>query len=244
MMTRFNLTVQRLAPLALKRAILLYEGGDRTLATIHEVEAREGKQPTILAGKALTARMSRWILQAVSRNGIGVSFLPECALMACGDRLMWYEPPQVRHLGFKQSTQFPARSPGTLSGTAPTPGVIFLVEGNSWRVMAYRGEGRPTPGTPLYRAPTLNTYQDGAICTGNVRTPSSTAAESIQAWSDAFWHSNFTHANYEGVVDYEGDAPKLWKDALLSRFGTTFPDHVLKPYNQTLGEYLAELARR
>lgn len=239
----FKFTVQRPAPLALTRAILLYEGGERMLATVHEVKAGEGMKPTVLAGKALTARMSRLILQAVSRNGIGVSFLPECVLMACGDRLMWYEPPQVRHLGFKQSTQFPERSPGTRSGTAPTPGVIFLVEGNSWRVMAYRGEGRPTPETPLYCAPTLNTYQDGAICTGNVRTPASTAAESIQAWSEAFWRSNFTHANYEGVVAYKGDAPTLWKDALLGKFSTTFPEHVLKPYNQTLGEFLAELAR-
>lgn len=234
----FRISESRPQPLTPTHAVILYEGADRAIATLHRVRCDDKSTPTILAGKALSVGMSRKILRALSRNGTGGSFLPACVLMASGDALMWYEPPMMRHLGFKQSTHAPERSAGTFAARVPTPGVIFLVDGARWLVMAYRGDGRPTPETPLYRAPTLNTYEDGSICAGNVKTPASTAADRIQAWSDAFWRSNFTHANFDGVVDYEGDAAKLWQDARDGQFGERFPDHVLKPYDRTVGQYL------
>lgn len=228
----------------LSGAILLYQGHTGgTFATVHEVAVSDKGKPTILAGKPLTHATSRAILASLSRNAAGGSFLPECVLMTSGNELLWYEPPQMRHLGFRESTQFPERSPGTLAGTVPTPGVIFHVSESKWRVFAYASKGRPVPDTPLFHAPTLNTYEDGAICVGTVKTPGSTATDCIRAWSDAFWCSNFTHANYGGVVKYHGDAAKLWRDAMNGKFGGRFPNRVLKPHDFTVGQYIERLRR-
>lgn len=229
----------------LSRAILLYHGNSGgAFATVHDVRVSDQGKPTILAGKPLTHATSRRILASLSRNAAGGSFLPECVLMTGGNDIIWHEPPQMRHLGFKQSTQFPARSPGTLAGTVPTPGVIFHVSESEWRVFAYTAKGRPVPETPLFHAPTLNTYEDGAICVGTVKTPGSTAAECIRAWSDAFWRSNFTHANYDEVVKYGGDAAQLWRDAMEGKFGGRFPNRVLRPHDFTVGEYIERLRGR
>lgn len=246
MTIHFKIHAERAPELQLRRAILLYENrkaANGYFATLHDVALSESGKPKILAGKPLTLAASRGILAGLSRDAHGGSFLPECVLMASADELMWYEPPQVRHLGFKRSTQFPKRSPGTMAGHAPTPGVIFHVGESIWRVFAFKGKGRPSPETPLFHAPTLNTYEDGGICVGTVRTPGATTAECIRAWSDAFWRSNFTHANYDNVVQYQGDAPALWRDAIAGRFRGRFPSRVLKPHGFTTGEYIERIRR-
>jgi len=233
-----QLTIERPPPLTLRNAVLLYEGNGKSVATIHNVSVSQSGKPTILAGKTLTQARSRHLLAGLGKQTQAGSFLPESVLMTNGDLLMWYEGARVRHLGFKASDQFPGRSLGTRGGRVPTPGVIFLVGERTWIVIAYKGSAGPTPATALFRAPTYNTDADGMICVGSVKVPECTTVDRIAAWSDAFWRSYFTHANYEGVVNYKGDASRLWQDALDGKFGPAFPEKVLKPYHLTLGEYL------
>ena len=241
----FNIRTEHAKEPKLSGAILLYGvDGKNAFATVHQVQVSANRRPVILAGKPLTLRASRTILSSLSKNAVGGGgYLPECVLMANGDEMMWYEPPQVRHLGFKVLREASEQKLGTLAGPAPTPGVIFHVSGNDWRVFAYTAEGRPTPETLLFHAPTFNTYEDGRICVGSARTPTTNTADSIRAWSEAFWQSNFTHPNYDGVVNYRGDAPALWRDAMAGKFGDRFPTRVLKPYRSKVGEYI-ERSRR
>lgn len=240
----FTIRTERRSEPELSAAILLYgTSGQGAFATVHDVAVSKNGKPTILAGKPLTLATSRSILASLGRNVHGGSFLPACVLMTSADELIWYEPPQCRHLGFKESTQFPRRSPGTMAGDVPTPGVIFHVGESIWRIFAFKGKGRPTPDTPLFHAPTLNTYENGEICVGTVKTPATTTAECIRAWSDAFWRSNFTHANYDGAVAYRNDAPALWRDAIAGKFGGRFPVRVLKPHGFALCDYIESIRR-
>lgn len=241
MSVQFDLRIERSREPRLSSAILLY--GDHALgafATVHRISVDAAGKATLLAGKPLSIAASRRLLTRLAPPSVGGDFLPESVLMTRGDEMIWYEPARMRHLGFKQSTQFPERSTGTLAGTGPTPGVIFHVSGAVWRIFAFTSRGRPTPDTPLYHAPTLNTHEDGEICAGSVRKPAGTTVECIQAWSDAFWNSNFVHANYDGVVAYRGSVTKLWRDALAGRFPRGFPNRVLKAHGFTLGQYINE----
>lgn len=245
MSVQFHLRVERQPEPRLGSAILLYGNHSKdSFATVHQVSIDASGKATLLAGKPLSLGASRRLLTRLLPSAGGGDYLPESVLMVRGDELIWYEPPQMRHLGFKQSTQFPERSPGTLAGSAPTPGVIFHVSGAVWRIFAFTSAGRPTPDTALFHAPTLNTYEDGTICAGTVRKPSGTTTECLQAWSDAFWKSNFLHANYDGVVKYRGTVTKFWRDAVAGRFPRGFPDRVLKPHGFTLGQYIDATRRK
>ena len=117
----FRISESRPQPLTPTHAVILYEGADRAIATLHRVRCDDKSTPTILAGKPLTLGMSRRILRALSRNGTGGSFLPACVLMASGDALMWYEPPMMRQ---KASLHACMRSAAVLAGVFTLPAQI------------------------------------------------------------------------------------------------------------------------
>ncbi|OZA27497.1 MAG: hypothetical protein B7X93_08970 [Hydrogenophilales bacterium 17-61-9] len=237
---QFTVKTTETEPLTLSRAVLIYEDHKRrAFATVHQCTVKGGK-PVLLSGRAMTPAMSRSLSGKLNRkNIIGIGeFLPENVLMTDGDTLMWYEKPQVRHLAFKPSTIYPHRSLGLRGGPVPIPGTIFVAGPQNWSVFAVKGTERPTPSTPLYAAPFYNVDQNGGICQGNVTIPKSTAADRIGAWNDAFFRSYFPHANYSGVVDYEGDVTALWTDLLDGKFGKDFPEEVMCSYGLTLADLI------
>ena len=112
--TTVAIATDRPTPLQLRRAILLYSQGrnETGFATIHDCAVIAGK-PVILAGRAMSPAMSRAIAAKLSAAGMHGGFLPANVLMIDGEHLVWHEPPQIRHLAFKASSQFPERSLGT-----------------------------------------------------------------------------------------------------------------------------------
>jgi PRTRC genetic system protein B len=230
------------SPLQLRRAILLYSEGrnDQSFATIHDCTVIGGK-PVILAGRAMSPAMSRAIAAKLSMARMVGGYLPENVLMTDGEHLVWHVAPQMRHLAFKASTQFPERSLGTRAANVPTPGTVFVAGPRTWAVFAYKGTQRPLPETPLFHAPFYNVDASGSICVGNVSVPKSTAAERMAAWNDAFFRSYFAHANYDGVVDYPGDVTGMWRDLLDGKHNTIFPEQVLKPHTFRLADMLHQL---
>lgn len=236
--TTFKVEVSETAPLKLSRAILIYEGRNHhVFATVHHCGVVNNK-PVLLAGRAMTAAMSRTLSAKLNQQHYTAEYLPENVLMTDGDTLMWYEQPQIRHMGFKKSDLYPNRSLGRRGGRVPVPGLVFVAGSRTWAVFAYKGMERPTPATPLYLAPFYNVDKDGRICAGNVKIPKSTAADRITAWNDAFFRSYFPHANYDGVVNYKGDVTALWTDLLDGKHGEKFPEEVMRPYELTLADLI------
>jgi PRTRC genetic system protein B len=236
--TKFTIDEGHTAALSLTRAILVYQGGGSSFATVHNV-ARGDTGPLILAGKPLTpavaTRLARELAKAAARGG---GFMPQTLLYLDGDVLAWWVPPCHRHVAFR-AKQLGADERGEV---VPHPGLVFCVTGRrAWYVWAVVGAERPAPDTPLYRSPYFNVWDDGAICTGNVGLPQGTTAEKVEAWNASFFGSFFTHPNGNGVlVSYRGGPYKLWRDLLDGRF-TEFPQRVLKPTGHTLAQTLSQI---
>lgn len=238
---RVDIHVEAPQPLRLARAVLVYSQGETAFATVHDC-ARVGGKMEILAGRAMTPSMSRSLASALGKEQLIGGYLPGNVLMVDSEVVVWHAGPQIKHLAFKQSDVFPKRSLGNASGAVPMPGTICVAGRNKWAVFAYKGHERPTPQTQLFQAPFYNVDQDGRVCVGNVTLPKSAGIDRIAAWNDAFFRSFFSHANYDGVVDYPEDATGLWR-TLLAAKKKRFPENVLKPYKRCLGELIADLRR-
>jgi len=235
---RVQVTLQDDQAMEPTTALVLYERRGRGFATVHKIDA-SGPVPTLQAGKPLSLRALNLLRSKLVATDRRRGVLPERVLAVDEETLIWYEPPQHRHLAFRMSEQFPARSIGTVSGRVPCPGVVFVVHQQQWQVAAFKGSGRPVASTRLFHAPFFNVHSNREICAGSVLKPSTNAVSAIDAWSRAFFGSFFSHANYDGVVRFRGDVMALWR-ARLKAPGRRFPERTLIDAGLTLGELVAK----
>jgi PRTRC genetic system protein B len=238
---RFQLNLHDAANLVLRQAILVYHPTGRTseraYASIHPVELDDG-HPVIQAGKPVTARAVLRLARALSSTASHVGYLPEHVLYADGDALVWWAPPQRRHIAFHCAND----TLGQHCGVVPHPALVFMVAGGKWLVWAHKGRSRPLPDSPMFQAPYFNVNAEGAICRGNVVTPTGSTLEKIGAWEDAFFRSYFTHPNLpQGLVRHPGGAHAFWR-ALLDQPPVRFPLRALISTGKSLGELVARQA--
>jgi len=223
----------------LRRAVLIYDGQQGSaLATVHDVEDVDG-EPVIGAGQAMTPRAAISLARALLKRAAHAGFLPETVLFVSGDVIVWWVPPARRHIAFRVDEQHAEAFGGLERGEAvPHPGLVFAASGRDWRVWAVAGTKRPTPTTPLFQAPYFNVDGQGQICQGNAPVPEGTTVEKIDAWTDAFLRSYFTHPNVPAkLVRYRGGAYVFWRDMLDGRF-KRFPERALVALDATLGRLL------
>ncbi|HQR21911.1 MAG TPA: PRTRC system protein B [Burkholderiaceae bacterium] len=218
-------------------AIVVYQGRDIALAMLHPIVC-EGGPPRLGAGKPMGPAALRSLQSKLKAQPVRRGVLPEAVLAVDERTLIWFEPPQMRTLHFRTSEQLTGRSIGTATVRAACPGVVFLVQDKAWCIWAYKGRTRPHAGTRLQRAPFFNVFRDGGVCAGNVRHPQSNAVSTIREWSDAFFNSYFTHANYTDIVACEGDLPAFWRDQAKAP-SRKFPDKILREAGMTLGELVS-----
>ena len=104
--------------------------------------------------------------------------------------LVWYNPPQIRHIYFSESLKI-------TSGKAWVPGLVYRVIGSNLYVFAYNDNGsRPTEETRLMHAPFHIVSINGSVCLGSakIKKPTEkTYKNLIQYWEDLFWKSEFSH---------------------------------------------------
>ena len=238
MPAQLRIEAPRAASLALAEAVLIYrEQGrhtTRAYASIHRVELAEGR-PLILAGKPMSPRAARRLARELTRQtASAASYLDGRTLYAGEGLLAWWQPACVRHIAFR------CPQLGERGEAVPHPPLVFAVSAKGWRVWACRDDARPTPGTPLYRAPYFNVDDDGAICHGSTVLPSGDTSRSIDAWGDAFFGSFFSHPNGKKIVRHRGGAYAFWQ-ALLDAPPARFPLRALLPMEATLGQTIATL---
>lgn len=231
----FHLELQDAANLRLEQAILIYRSRGvrevRTYASIHQVEVEHGKA-SIQSGKPVTPRAARRLADALTPRTASTGFLPGNVLYADGDTLVWWAPPQRRHIVFRCAEA----TFGERGANVPHPALVFMVSGGQWMVWALKGRKRPTPESPVWRAPYFNVGADGSICRGNVATPIGAAIDKIAAWEDAFFRSYFTHPNVPtGLVHHAGGAYAFWAE-MIDVPPAYFPQRVLVRTGARLGE--------
>lgn len=238
-MNRFEFEIRQgpAGGVKLSKVVLVYSGDGSAFATVHDIETGAGA-PVILPGRAMTplavARLARQLSRGRSEDG----FIPAALLYRRLDAIAWWQPPARRRIWFRCEQLGAAER----SEEVPHPGLVFAVDRRKWFVWAVRGKERPEESTPLYQAPYFNVYSSGAICQGNVTVPSGASSDTIDAWTEAFFRSYFTHPNvHQSLVDHPGGAFQFWRDLLDGRC-SEFPENALLPLDRTLGDVLGGAA--
>ena len=106
---------------------------------------------------------------------------------------MWWTPATTRPMYYvadkgQELTQ--------LSGKKfPQPALVFRARPGSLDIRALASSERPSPETPMYLAPHWNVSNNGTVCLGSTKVPRDVSVKSLSRWEEAFFESEFTHAN-------------------------------------------------
>lgn len=233
----FKIVETAQAAVQLEQAILLYScEGNSAFATVHGIGKDERGQALLLPGKAMTSLAVARLARRLRKRDPG-GFVPENLLYRDATTIAWWLRPCRRQVWFRCDAERMGADERTAE--VPNPGLVFAVTaGRQWYVWAVKGESRPAPETPLFRAPYFNVWDSHQICTGNVELPGRSDAERIGIWNDAFFRSWFTHPNgSKPLVAYAGGAYRFWRDMLDGKHAE-FPDKVLVPAERTLAQVM------
>ncbi len=221
----------------LTKALLLYEGGNRSYATTHVIVKGPKGSLSIGEGTPVNVGMLSVLMEKLGRNTAVGGFIPPHILSAGFDSLVWWTKPANRRVFFKTTEKVI----GERSEVTPHPGLIFGINSSGkWAVYAVRGGDRPQEDTPLYQAPYFNVWNTGNICRGTVDLPESISTEDTARWEENFFASNFTHPNVHQsmkLVKRKSGPYRFWKSVLDGKY-ETFPENALVPANITLKDFI------
>jgi len=148
------------------------------------------------------------------------------------ERLVWFEPARSRVMFFETQDPYLNR----LSSQAfPQPPLLFIAGERSLRVFALAENGRPNGSSPVFTAPYYNTTTSG-VCLGSMPLPTALSVHDTDAYSDAFFHSAFTHGTSERLLKgWGGSYGEFWEHA---RQQGTFPTQHLVPQEKTVEDVI------
>lgn len=223
----------------IRSAVLLYgnQGEKVQYASLHPVRQQEGSC-TIGAGSPLDQEVIKSVLLDLSNVTLEDVFIPEHVLVKSPSMVMWWRRPQMTRLWFDTDAFNTDKSDKSqkFSVIVPLPGLVFFA-GGDFRVWAVKGDARPERTSRLFRSPFLNVWEEGKICTGNVKLPTSFSGAATAQWEQAFFRSRFTHSNVDRPVKYKGGYRALWKD-LFDQVLKTFPEDALIPETHTIESFV------
>lgn len=224
--------------LQLDSAVLLYRSSNNNAvyATVHDVIETAG-QRQIGAGRPLTVAEVADFAQAASARTAYQGFIDPRLLYVGPSAMAWWCPPRRRRVWFAADGKI-----GHASAETAHPGLVFVVHGRNWYVVAVRHDMRPSPSSGAYYAPYFNVWESGQICTGNVDLPDRPGPDAIKVYEDAFFRSRFTHSNYHGksAVRRKGGLTQLWVDLLA---GADFPETCLVSRKKTISDFINEIIK-
>jgi PRTRC genetic system protein B len=186
-----DVSLGRQSKVKLARAVLLYQEGRHqgdAFATVHEVTGVDEGHPALAPGQLLTVEGLREIHKALYRVQ-RLEVLPQQVLAASPERLVWFEPARSRVMFFTTTDVY---LNGLSSQSFPQPPLLFIAGRRSLKVFALGEDERPTGSSPVFTAPYYNTDQRG-VCIGSMPLPTALSIHDTDAYSDAFFHSAFTH---------------------------------------------------
>src|SRR5712691_29561 len=141
----------------LKHAILLYEDGATTFATLHGVRVTADAAPQLTAGWAVTTAFLHTLATGLRRE-VRPEIVPENVLVRTADAISWWSRARRRPMFFRGADP----KAETLNGkTYPHPALVFLISGKDLYVRALAENRRPSANTRLKNAPYWNTDARG-----------------------------------------------------------------------------------
>lgn len=222
--------------LALKGALLLYEGRNRAFAVWHDAKPGVAEGAQLGEAQALTTEFVRSLSQGL-RSEVQPELLPENILVWSSDLDVWWSRRTVRRMFFRDNSEAPA---GLSSEPFSHPALLWCVSGQELTVRAIAANRRPQADTPLMIAPYWNVDGDsGRVCLGSMRIPELAGVAALAQWEQAFFQSEFTHqTGVKRLVRGAKGYFDVWEQVRGGR--RAFPAKCLVPANETL----AELIRR
>lgn len=191
------------------RAIVLHENDVSAYASVHPLRLDKGQWRT-----GPGTNLSRDAAIAALKKLLGLShgreIIPEHVLYSDSGRTLWYRTarraPAFFHTG---NAAFDRDLQGK---TALYPALLFLAVPNNLYAWALPDDSRPATDTKLYRAPVLNVYDDGRLCSGTAKLPIEIGLD-ISVFERAFYETTFTHSNYRAqLTSFPGGHDALWRE--------------------------------
>jgi len=217
----------------LKQALLLYQEGSRTLATLHEVKYLPDKAPYLCAGQSVTTGFLETLAKGLGAS-MGAEVLPEHVLARTPELIAWWSRAQLRLMFFGDGN---AEAKNLNGKMYPHPALVFMIHGRELFVRALADNRRPTANTRLKNAPYWNSDAHGRVCLGSMRVPEETSVGSLSAWENAYFASEFPHpSGAVRLTTHPGGFLVLWSS--LAGRKHNFPVKFLADSKQTLREFV------
>jgi PRTRC genetic system protein B len=239
-----SVNIGRTQDFRLSQALLVYGKSDyngfpyrHPFVVVHDV-IHEGDSARLGEGRLVT----RSALHDIIRNtgeSVEAEILPERVLVRTADTLVWWMPASKRIMFFSDRGGDTALR--ALNGKRyPHPALVFKASGSALSVRSLHENNRPTAKTVMYVAPYWNCSANGSVCIGSMKVPQQKSVMAIDAWEDAFFGSEFSHANGAGS-QHPGGLVALWKGL---RGKSKFPARYLLPAKETLSDFVNPDERR
>jgi PRTRC genetic system protein B len=204
-----------------------------TFVTKHAVQRSATGHETLSPGATLDKADLNTLIEGL-KGSIPVEFLPANVLVRTHNSIMWWTPPAVRPMFYlKDKGDELAR----LSGKQfPQPALLFRASESRLAIRALASNERPTPKSPLFRAPYWNVNEYGDVCLGSTKVPREASVASLPRWEQAFFESEFTHANVaKKLTEHPGGFVGLWTSLIGKK---SFPVEHLADSEETLEKFI------
>ena len=221
--------------LALKGALMVYQGKSRGFVTWHEVrKADAGGAPFLGEAQELTTDFVQNLAHSLGTD-IPTEILPENVLVRTAETIVWWTPGNLQTMFFAPGDDEAYRLNGR---RFPQPPLIWRVSGRDLWVRALDENRRPGAKTKLMTAPYWNVDgETGWTCQGSMRSPDNLGIGAISLWVQAFFESEFTHqTGVRRLTTHPGGFLGLWRS--LARTRKRFPLHYLAAAKETLHEFV------
>ena len=224
---------------SLKQAVLLYQEGSRTFATLHEVKYLSDKAPYLCAGQSVTTGFLETLASGLGAS-MAAEVLPEHVLARTPQLIAWWSRAQPRLMFFGEGNAETKRLNGKMY---PHPALVFLIHGRELFVRALAEDRRPTADARLKNAPYWNTDPHGRVCLGSMRVPEEVSANSLAGWEGAYFASEFTHpSGAVRLTTHPRGFAGLWSS--LAGRKRRFPVKFLAECKETLEDFVQRKGER
>ncbi len=217
----------------LKHAVLIYTDTSTAFASLHDVRVNSEGAPYLGPGRSVTTAFLRRLAQGLGA-AVRPEVLSECVLARTPDLIVWWSRAQCRLMFFGGQEE---KAQALNGHVYPHPPLVFKVRGRELFVRALAEDTRPKAETQLKSAPYWNTDSEGLVCAGTMKVPIDVTVESISAWENAYFESEFTHpAGAVRLTKHSGGFLGLWKS--LRDKDCAFPTKLLTDAKETLREFI------
>jgi PRTRC genetic system protein B len=144
----------------LKQAVLLYQEGNRTFATLHEVKRQPDGTRFLCAGQSVTTAFLETLAAGLGAS-MAAGILPDHVLARTPELIAWWSRAQRRPMFFGGGSPEVRKLNGKMY---PHPSLVFVIHGRELFVRALAEDCRPKANTRLRSAPYWNTDTQGRVC--------------------------------------------------------------------------------